>query len=387
MINLKLFQDRPNIFMVTSNYWNGIEYQRHYLARQFAKHGFSVMFIERSPHRWPKFGLKDILEWILKSGQASSHIAKTIPKGINIIKPRFLPPARWLRPINREIIKNKLSKLHFKGKNLLNKTILITYVPSYNSIDLINLIKPCVVAYVNIHNYEETIVMPDLLRAEREIIRLSDVLFADSTFNIKRLVHLSNRRNIFPSLPGVDYKHFRQANRRYEDKRRKTIYYFGGIGPHLDFFLYGNLATKYNVVFVGVVNPVVRRKIPLNIEIRSLVANSELPEILKDADILAIFYKDSPYIRGVIPAKFFECLATGKPLLVSGLSEAEPYLDIVYDVQGSEKKAFEIIQTLSETETPKRLSKRDKIAKEADWTRRFESFICNLNLAWRDRDA
>jgi len=370
--------------MVTSDYWNGIEYQRHHLARQFAKHGFPVIFIERSPHRWPKFGLKDILEWTLKSGQGSSHIAKTIPKGINIIKPRFLPPARWLRPLNREIIKNELSKLHFKCKNLLNKTILITYVPSYNSIDLINLIKPCVVAYVNIHNYEEATVMPDLLRAEREVIRLSDVFFADSTFNIKRLARLSNRRNIFPSLPGVDYKHFHQANRENEDKQRKTIYYFGGIGPHLDFFLYDNLATKYSVIFVGVIDPVVRRKIPLNIEIRSPVANSELPEILKDADILAIFYKDSPYIRGVIPAKFFECLATGKPLLVSGLSEAKPYLDIVYDVQGSEKKAFEVIQTLPETEIPERLSKRDKIAKEADWTRRFESFVCNLDSAWRD---
>lgn len=378
MIKQELFRDRPSIFMVTSNYWNGIEYQRHHLARQFAKHGFPVIFIERSPHRWPNFGLKDILEWVFKSGQGSSHIAKMIPKSINIIKPRFLPPARWLRPLNQEIIKNELNKLHFKGKSLLNKTILITYVPSYNSIDLINFIKPCVVAYINIHNYEEDKVMPDLLKAEREVIRLSNVLFADSTYNMKRLSGLAPGCKVYPSLPGVNYQLFRQAFRGDEMKRHKIVCYFGGIGPHLDFPLYDALATSLRVIFFGVVDPVVRKLIPSSIEVKPPVANSALPGILEKSDILALFYKDSPYIRGVIPAKFFECLATQKPLLVSGLREAEAYLDVVYDVQGSAKRALDVIRKLSKTETLERLAKRAEIAKEADWSKRFETFLGNI---------
>ena len=363
-----------DIVIVANNDWHDLWFQRQQFACGFALRGFKVFYLNRALQRWPT--INHFKRRFFLFGKKIIHNKNTIPPNIRVITPFWLPPFEILRPINRKLIQITISSYRLD----VQSPWLITYIPSYNTIDLIRIIKPYKVAYINVHNYDEDIVISDLLKAEKELVKQADLLFGDSNYNMERLSRLSPGKQVFPSLPGVNYNLFRRAFRGDEFRRCKTIYYFGGIGPHLDLSLYGALASTYKVVFVGIVAPGVYNQIPAQIEIRPPVANSALPDVLKEADILTIFYKDSPYIRGVIPAKFFECLATGKPVLVSGLSEAKPYLDVVYDVQGSEQIAREVIKNLSETETEYRLRRQDEIAKEADWTRRFESFASKLGL-------
>ena len=95
--------------------------------------------------------------------------------------------------------------------------------------------------------------------------------------------------------------------------------------------------------------------------------------------MIGLFYNDTNYNKGIIPAKFFECLATKKPILISGLKETLPYSDIVYQIDGSIKKALQVIANLKYTESKDVLNKRDKIAKEADWPKRFYEFFSIIN--------
>lgn len=354
-----------DILIISNVDWNSLWYQNQQFACNFASLGHRVYYFNRTLQRLPavrhfkeRFFLKE--KYVIKN---------KIKKNIHVITPYLLTPFRIFRPINRLLIKKVLSSLN------IYSPLLISYVPTYNTLDIINIINPSKIVYVNVHNFDSDKVIKDLLIAERELIKKSDVLFADSHYNMKRLIQLSNKREVFRSLPGVSYKLFSNAFRGDEVIRRKTIYYYGGIGPHLDFSLYNALAEEFKVIFIGVVDSIIRDKISSNIEIRPPVENSKLPKILWDSDILAIFYKDSSYIHGVIPAKFFECLATGKPVLVSGLEEVKPYLDIVYDVEGSVNKALNIIRKLPESETINRRIKRNKIAREADWLKRFKAFI------------
>lgn len=376
-----VLENIDNVVLITSNYWNGIEYQRHHLARHFAAAGLPVIFVERTPQRWPRFGLKDFMEWYRRSGQGADKEEKPVPEGIHIKNLRLLPPSTRLRSINRRIIKSAFEGELIDGRVAGNRTLLITYVPTYNTIDIINHIHPVKVTYVNVHNYngERKRIIGDLLAAEKELAKSADFLFADSILLQKRLEELSGGRKVHRSLPGVDYGAFRGSYRGDEIKSRKTLYYFGGIGSHLDFELYASLAKSMKVIFIGVVDPVVRNRIPKNVETRAPVSNANLPAILRDADILSLFYKDSPYMQGVIPAKFFECIATGKPVLVSGLREATSYGNIVYNFNGRPEEAVRIIGHLPKTETPQRLAERDKIARDADWERRFSQFIESLN--------
>ena len=182
-------------------------------------------------------------------------------------------------------------------------------------------LKPALTAYICDHNYDADRVMRDVLRAERQLIESADLLFADSCFLQDRLRRISGRE-VFACPPGADVAAFEAAFRGDELERRKTVCYFGGIGVHLDLDLYAGLARNgVRVIFLGVVSPEVKDMLPAEIEVRPPVPNAELPGALKDADILMIAYKDSPYIRAVLPAKLFECLATAKPLLVSGWGE------------------------------------------------------------------
>lgn len=354
------------VVIVANNDWDGFWYQRQQFACGFASLGSRVFYLNRTLQKLPT--IRHFKERFFYK-KSKLYNKNTIEKNIYVITALLFPPFKLLRPINRLLIKKVLSSFD------ISSPLLITYVPTYNTIDIIDIIKPSRVVYVNVHNYDSDKVIKDVIKAEKELIKKSDVLFTDSHYNMKRLIRLSNKREVFRSLPGVSYKLFSNAFRGDEVIRRQTIYYYGGIGPHLDFSLYNALAEEFKVIFIGVVDPAIRYKISSNVEIRPPVENLKLPKILRDSDILALFYKNSSYIQGVIPAKFFECLATGKPVLVSGLKEVKPYLDIVYDVGGSVSKALNIIRKLPETETFNRLTKKNKIAREADWSKRFKTFI------------
>ena len=360
----------PPICIVTSHYWNGLEYQPHHLARRFAARGQQVYFVERTPQRWPRPGLADLRSWLFRSGCGSENMDKPVPENVTLLKPRWLPPSRFLRPINRRLVRSTVADLPKRPR-----PILISYLPTYNVLDLIAELDPCLTAYVCVHEYDHSLVMPDLLEAERKLIDRCDLLYADSLHLKARLERLCGGRQAWRSLPGVDYAAFATARRGDEAQRCRTLYYFGGVGPHMDFRLYGHIAKSgVKVVFVGVVDPAVSSRIPPEIEIRPPVPCADLPAALKDADMLMIAYEQSPFIRGVIPAKFFECLGTGKPLLVSGLAEAEPYLDCVYDLEASPEKALDVIANLSRLHTPERQQRQAEIAREADWSNRFEQF-------------
>jgi hypothetical protein len=361
---------RPPVVLVTTTYWQGLEYQHHHLARKFAAHGHRVFFIERTPQRWPRPGVRDLRAWFRGAGYGSETTQQPVPENITVVTPRWLPPARCLRPVNRALIRHTAEQLP--------KTpppVLIAYVPSYNTLDLVERLRPCVTAYVSVFVYENTNVVKDLLRSEREFARSCDVLYATCPFLERRLRDLTGRRDIHLSLHGVDYAAFASAHRGDELARRRVVGYFGGIGPHLDLEFYGRLAAGgRKVVFLGVVDPAVRGRIPPAIEVRPPVPSSQLPDALREIDVFAIVYKPSPYMRGVISAKLFECLATAKPLLVSGWPEARRYLDCLYDVENSADKAERILADLPTLHTPERRERQRRTAEDADWDRRFEAF-------------
>lgn len=358
MINVK----KKDVIIIGNGNWHGLWYQSQQFACAFAAHGHRVYYLTKILQQWPTI---DHFRRRFFSDRRRLHGKNLIPENVHIVEPLWLPPARFMRPINRMLIRRTISSLG------ISSPIIITYIAPYNILDFIELVRGAKVAYINVHNYDADSVMPDLLMSERELIVKADILLADSTYNQMRISRLANGRHVYPALPGVDYHRFSRAYRGDESQRRKTLYYFGGVGPHLDLQLYRELSKRLRVVFIGVVSRAVRDKIPDGITICPPVPNSELPALLTEADILSIFYKNSSYIRGVIPAKLFECFATGKPVLVSGLEEAAPYENIAYNVCASPEQACQVIDKLEETETMERLACRQAVGQGADWSNRF----------------
>lgn len=354
--------------------WNGLHSQSHAMANYFCEEGHKVWYINRTLQRFPRW--KHLM--MRFSGSAKygnlSETQRPVPPGLRIVNLWVGPPYRWLRWLNRIMIKRA-----FKNAGIRNP-LFITYIPTYNCIDTRNFLKPFKSAYVCYHNFDADVVLNDVRKAEREIILSTDVLFADSLFLVDRLKKLSGGKMIYQAPPGVYFNLFKQAYRGDEAKTRKTICFFGGAGKHLNLEVYNRLAKSYDVLFIAVISEEIKDLLDPGIRVVSPVANHLLPDLLKEVDVLTILYIKSDYINGVIPAKLFECIATGKPVLVSGLDETKPYNHVVYDIQGSSDRALEILSNLEKTHTPERIELQFAEGLKADFRSRYESFKKNLNI-------
>lgn len=358
---------RRTIVVVSNNDWHDFWYQRQEFASRFGAGGYRVVFVNKTFTRMPKVG--SFLAGRYRKGNRG-YLTNPIPPGVEIVTPLWLPPYRLLRIANRHLIRKTLATVI--GTN----PVVIVYAPSYNALDLIGVVEASKTAYVNVHNYEATNVINDLLRAERDLIQSADFLFADSISNIHRLRQKleDNSKPVICSPPGVALEVFGSAYRGDEVQRRRTLYYYGGIGPHLDLELYETLSREFRVVFVGKVSAALEGRLPRSIEVLPAIPMDDLGTVLREADVLTIFYVESAYIRAVIPAKLYECLATLKPLLVSGLSNLEVVADVIYDVHASPAEAKRVLADLPRSETQRVLAARGEHARTASWEARFEAF-------------
>lgn len=361
------------IVIVSNNDWDGLWYQRQQLASMYAEKGHEVLFINKTLQRMPK--IKDFLDRFGFKGSVTAIKQNEVPSGVTIKSIYTLPPFKFLNRINKYIINRSCNAIAKWQKC----DLLITYVPTYVALDIMEYFSPQKKAYINVHNYDADHVISDLLKSEHKVCSMVDYLFADSVFNNARLHRISSGREVGYSEPGVNTTRFFAAHRGDESKQRKKICYFGGIGNHLNFDVYNSLAEKYEVYFVGSINSKdVKTKLSDKIHIIPPVGNHELPQILRNMDIMGIFYNPTDYVNGVIPAKIYECLATLKPTITSGLGNLERLQGSLYCVP--ENEIIYTIENLEYTETSDVFNLRRYMAECADWKQRFIHLNKYMNI-------
>lgn len=351
------------IVIVSNNDWDGLWYQRQQFASMYAAQGHEVLFINKTLQRNPR--IKDFVDRFFTDSSVTKININPVPENIEVRTIYTLPPFKKLSKINELIIAQKLGATRWVECDLL-----ITYIPTYTALGIINVLKPRRWAYINVHNYNADQVIPDLLKSEKRVCKEAHALLADSAYNMGRLRKISGGREVFASEPGVDAKRYLQAYRGDESQTAKIIGYFGGIGTHLDFEVYNRLAENYNVVFIGNYNnaEVVNLLSP-KIKVMPPVSNTELPKVLQKIDVLGLFYKKSDYVNGVIPAKIYECISTLKPIITTGMDNVKVLGDSIYSCNNDMVET--VIKNLTSSETEEVINLRRKIAADADWTNRF----------------
>jgi glycosyltransferase involved in cell wall biosynthesis len=73
---------------------------------------------------------------------------------------------------------------------------------------------------------------------------------------------------------------------------------------------------------------------------------------------------------GISPAKIYECLATGIPIVATPLPELERFGGHVYVAEGAEGFA-EVLRQLPQLETREKARTRIELARENSWEARF----------------
>jgi hypothetical protein len=347
--------------------WDGLHCQSHVIALGMAARGHRVLYVNRTLQRWPT--IDHLRRRLRKStGTGAAYCYAERPSNLDVVTLLHVPPVRALRGVNTALVRRQLSGIG------MNDPVMIIYVPSYLALDVASVLGVGEYHYVCYHNFDADKVLPDLLRSEREIVTNARTVFADSEYLRARLARMSGGRNVHASEPGVYYELFAQSYRGDEAARCRRIAYFGGIGPHLNIPAYNALAERHEVLLIGIVDAAIRRDLSPRIVVQAPVPNRELPGILRDVDVIALLYRDSAYMRGVIPAKFYECLATGKPILVSGLEELDRFRDIVYVAGEDPEQVCGLVAGLDPGADVVKSRTRQDLAIHADWSHRVRDF-------------
>ena len=106
------------------------------------------------------------------------------------------------------------------------------------------------------------------------------------------------------------------------------------------------------------------------IDFRGEVPHAKLPAALAGVDAFVLPYEVNVLTQSISPAKTYECLATGKPVVSAPLPAMEELAGHVY-LANEPGEYVEVLRSLSEPETEK-VRARIELARKNSWEVRFK---------------
>ncbi len=259
--------------------------------------------------------------------------------------PPILPFYNKKRAVNR-LNRKRLAacvRRAMEEKGFGDETVLWVYHPSY--VDAAALIPHAKLIYdcVDRHSAYPGLIDPAVVDGmERELAESCDAVIATSTGLYDTLRAYNPRTALIPN--GANYERFSQVldpalapDPRTADLPRPVFGFVGAIQQCTDVPLLVQLASSHpdwSLAFVG--NPLPGVDIQAltalpNVHMLGSVPQAELPALIKGFDVCLNLFRNDRLSRDVSPLKFYEYLATGKPVLTSPEpSQVLAYADAVY---------------------------------------------------------
>ena len=118
-----------------------------------------------------------------------------------------------------------------------------------------------------------------------------------------------------------------------------------------------------------------------NVEMKGLVPQKELPGFIKDFDVCLNVFADNELSRDVSPLKFYEYLATGRPV-VSTLVPLQvlDYGDCIYLAETPEEFVLRCREALAEQSGDPKRAERIEAARRNSWDEKVKEM--KEILAW-----
>ena len=230
------------------------------------------------------------------------------------------------------------------------------------------------------------------LRTEANLIRSVDVVFttAETLYETKR----RNNPNTH-YIPNVgDFDHFHQAAsmepvRRIKDISKPIIGFVGAMNYKLDGRLLSELFGRYpewSFVFIGPDRGfgIERYTDFPNVHFFGFKSVEELPGYMAGFDVCIIPYKVDNYTSGVMPIKFFEYLATGKPVVSTSIPEIARFGDLIDTAASMEEFGMAIERRLA-NDPPAKRDYRIELAKANSWETRIREILERLEETYRKK--
>lgn len=352
-----------DVILVSSIEWD-FNWQGHQeIATRLARAGNRVLYVENTGVRAP--GLRDarrvaqrFFHW---AGSLADGGVRQVSPGLYVCSPLILPPfgSALRRRLNRHLLLPLLLRAvrHLR----FDPEVVWTFLPTDTVVSLVRTLKRprAVVVYYCVADFAELSPHRErILRSERSLIEMSDLIFAQGRRLAEHCSPGGRRVEIFPF--GVNLHRFTKANGQRNGKAngngngdaspeedetdaarhgtasdflsalpRPVIGYVGGIHKFFDVGLLAEMARarpEWSWVLVGPLQTPLRelKRMP-NVYLAGPKAHDELPDYIRGFDVGIVPYLSNGYTATVVPTKINEYLAMGKPVVSTDLPEVSSF--------------------------------------------------------------
>lgn len=365
----------------SSAYWDDpIWTNKQHVASRLAVQS-PVLYVE------PGFSRSILKKRMRKLAWRELHPVRELSPQLTLLSPWFLLFRRGATAMRNFSFK-MLAQLIQSQLKPGHRIVLLVYHPA--GVKLLDHFKPDLVVYDCVDHlqsqphYSNNPALRDQLVLEEELLfyRSQLVLCTSRALHERNLEF--NGNSVLLENVG-DFWHFNKAadwGLPVPDKigviPRPRIGFAGALDPYkLDYKVLYHLAKelpKVSLVLIGPEKTVDEnqylaqlRQLP-NVYHLGLVSYQDMPYYLKEIDVILLPYPVSEHTKHVFPLKFFEALATGKPVVVSDLPSIRHHLEVCRVASRPEEWKAEILDSLSQPELGRdaRLEK----ARQHTWEKR-----------------
>lgn len=326
----------------------------------------------------------------IKDRKAIKKVVAFLKKGYNPqknITVYALPPVfpffnkyRVINKINQKIMSNyvnsKIKKHKFKNINLW------CYSPT--ACDIVDKIKKDKLIYdcVDRHSGYGGLMNVEVVdNMEKDLAIKSDIVFSTAIGLYETLVNYNKNSHMIPN--GCAYELFSKAHfEKFEtpielkDVKGKVLGFVGMLQECIDYDLIEKIAKERpfdTIIFIGRTLPGVDieylKKYP-NIIFKGLIPQKDLPAYISKFDLCLNTFKEGKLSKDVSPLKFYEYLATGKPIV----STKEPlqvadFADCVY-IAENHTEFLKLIEVALSEENEDKTNLRLAYGEKCSWDER-----------------
>jgi hypothetical protein len=360
---------KPPVVILAGVRWDFL-WQRHQtLATLFAEAGYPTVFVETTGLANPRPGkAKEVLSRFRGSLSKSGRPPE---KNLTVYAPLTAPPtSRALVWANERFFVPRV--LRDLAKLAGPRPVVVAHPPTRTTLDLVSGLDPRLVLYDCSDDYEQFPRAPkDIAHTERELLLRADLVSCTSQHLLEKARRL--RPDAFLSGPAVDYARFAALQTQPPAEEIDTACFFGdATRERIDFeALEAIVGAGFELRLVGGLDGAGKQlsKMP-GVDYTGEVSHAELPGALEGVDAFVLPYRINALTRAISPAKTYECLATGSPVVAAPLPAMEELGEYIYLARRPEDYV-RTLRSLWDAGTQAKVRGGIELARANSWDVRF----------------
>lgn len=301
----------PALVILSSVKWDFAWQRHHSLARAAAAAGTPVVFVEPHPRALKQVAshlLRRLLGKTATAAQAAPR--QRVPAGVTVLR---WSPTDLFRPIHARRVRKALQ--HAPA------SLVLQYVPSRRFLAIARELGPLVHAYDRVLDWQR--VPPNWhpprgwQAVETELEQEAD-LVTDSVAMQREWADRGRRSLVITPAADDEFVQYAWS----AAPATSPIGYFGTVQEHIvDLPLLCRVAATHPVEVIGDVDAVSRSQLEAaGVTVRPAVPVGELPPYIDRWSAILLPYRVGDRRDSLVPAKIWNALASGRPVLTSGLT-------------------------------------------------------------------